>query len=518
MTTNKEETKGQTDGEAQERLLNDAIRLRAALAGVTTNVMIANEKFEIVFMNDSLTEMLRKAESDIRRDLPQFRAEGLIGTCIDRFHKNPSHQRQVLGSLHGAHKVQLKLGGRVFDLIATAARNDQGQGVGYSVEWKDVTDQVKAEMEVERVLKAAVDGDLTQRIPDLGFQGFVRTVSNGVNGLLEAVNESMGHVKVVVEQVTQAATQLRATSQMMSASSQDLSGAAGRSGSAIDEASSMVRTNADNASMANKLVSETSTAAKGGQQRMNEMNAAMGAINDSAKQIAKIIKVIEEIAFQTNLLALNAAVEAARAGRHGKGFAVVAQEVRNLAERSAKAAKETTQLIDDSTNKVLDGVRIADATAGALTQIVSNVVKVEDLVGEIASASEEQSRSIGHVTEAMGKVTEGAQAGSQQSTEVASAADELGRQMEVLKQRIDKFKVVTRAAQAQPGGIPAGVSPEMLDQIMGLLRLQGAGGLSAPAAYPANGHANGHSNGHANGHSPRAVLPLDHDERGYKGF
>jgi methyl-accepting chemotaxis protein len=517
MTSEKNETKGANS--EQEQLLNDAIRLKAALSGVTTNVMIANEKFEIVFMNDSLQAMMRRAEADIRKELPQFRAEGLIGTCIDKFHKSPQHQRQVLQNLHGAHKVKLRLGGRTFDLIATSARNEQGVSVGYSVEWKDITDQVRAEAEVERVLKAAVEGDLTQRVPDLGFEGFVKTVSDGVNGLVEAVNDSMGHVKSVVEQVTQAATQLRATSQMMSASSQDLSSAAGKSGSALDEASGMVRTNAENASMANKLVSETSAAAKGGQERMNEMNTAMGAIHDSAKQIAKIIKVIEEIAFQTNLLALNAAVEAARAGRHGKGFAVVAQEVRNLAERSAKAAKETTQLIDDSSTKVAEGVRIADATAGALSQIVGNVVKVEDLVGEIATASDEQSRSIGHVTDAMGKVTEGAQAGSQQSTEVASAADELGRQMEVLKQRIDKFKVATRAA-ATPAGLPAGLSPEVLDQIMSLLRLQGAGGLSAGSspAY-SNGHANGHSNGHSNGHaSPRAVLPLDHDERGYKGF
>jgi methyl-accepting chemotaxis protein len=517
------------DDAEKERLGNNAARLQSALEGATTNVMVANENYEIVFMNDAVRQMLTRAESDIRKELPQFRVEGLIGMNIDRFHKNPSHQRNMLANLQGHHKVRLSLGGRSFDLTATAARSPRGTLVGFSVEWVDITDQVKAEHQIEKVLKAALEGDLTQRIPSESYTGFLRTVSGGTNNLLDSVSDSMRHVKAVVEQVMQAATQLRATSQMMSGSSQELNSAAGKSNASLEEAAGMVKTNADNASMANQLVSQTSTAAKGGQEKMNEMSSAMSAINDSSKQIGKIIKVIEEIAFQTNLLALNAAVEAARAGRHGKGFAVVAQEVRNLAERSAKAARETTQLIEDSGQKVSQGVRIADTTGAALTQIVANVVKVEDLVAEIATASEEQSRSIRHVTDAMGKVTEGAQAGSQQSTEVASASEELGRQMEVLKQRIMKFKVADVVASASAGGMPAGMTPEIMEQLMAMMRNQG-GHAAAPPSNGSNGHANGHSNGHANGHSngysnghsnghaPRSVLPLDRDERGFNGF
>ncbi len=511
------------------RLVAEALRVKGALDGASTNVMIANDQFEIVYMNHTLVEMMRKNEAAIRKELPQFRVEGLIGMSIDRFHKNPGHQRSVLSNLTGRHAVSLTLGGRMFALGAAAARDERGHVVGYSVEWRDVTEETIAQREVERVLTAAVEGDLTQRIPTEGLSGFVRSIGEGMNRLIDSIADSLRQVKIAVEQIGQASTELGATSQMMSSSSVELNRAAEESSTAMARSADMVKSSADNAAMANQLVSQTSHAAQGGQKRMEEMTGAMGDINGSAQQIAKIIKVIDEIAFQTNLLALNAAVEAARAGRHGKGFAVVAQEVRNLAERSAKAAKETAQLIEDSVGKVAQGVRIADATRGALSEIVGNVAKVVDLVGEIATGSNEQSRTIRAVTDSIRQVAESAQAGSQQSNEVAAAAEELGRQMEILKGRTDKYTVGASAASA---AMPAGVTPQMLEQIIALLRAQG---LAAPApsadrnghgssGHGSNGHgSNGHgSNGHgngANGHvDPRAVLPLDRDERGFGGF
>ena len=506
-----------SEAELQKALV-DGLRIRSALEGATTNVMITNESFEIVFMNESVTEMLRRNEHSIRKQMPHFRVDTLIGTSIDRFHKNASHQRQVLANLRGSHKVRLELGELVFSLTATTARDHKDGLVGFSVEWVDITEQVRAEAQVERVLKAAIDGDLTQRIAADDFKGFIQTIARGMNNLLDSVGDSMLHVKQVVEQITQAAVQLRATSQLMSTSAQDLNVAAANSNSSLEQAAGMVKTNAENASMANQLVGQTSTAAKDGQEKMGEMSTAMSAISDSSQQIGKIIKVIEEIAFQTNLLALNAAVEAARAGRHGKGFAVVAQEVRNLAERSAKAAKETTSLIEDSSSKVAQGVRIADGTGSALKQMMGNVVKVEDLVGEIATASAEQSRSIKLVADAMVKVIEGAQAGSQQSTEVASASEELGRQMEVLKQRFAKFKLIdTTARVAQVPGLPPGITMEMLETLMGMMRNGGAP-ASIAAPIPTNGARKTNGTNGTNGHDPKSILPLDRDERGFGGF
>ena len=520
-------TERRAEAAERERLLAESLRVKSALDGATTNVMIANDKFEIVYMNDTLVAMLRKNEAAIRRELPQFRVDGLIGTSIDRFHKHPGHQRQVLSHLTGRHTVSMTLGGRMFSLSANVARGPDGAIVGYSVEWVDVTEQTLAEREVVRVLEAAIGGDLTARIDTDGWTGFLANIGDGMNRLVETMADSLRQVKVAVEQIGQASTQLSATSQMMSSGAVELNRAAEESSSAMGRSADMIKASTDNAAMANQLVNQTATAAQGGQARMEEMTGAMGAINSSAQQIAKIIKVIDEIAFQTNLLALNAAVEAARAGRHGKGFAVVAQEVRNLAERSAKAAKETAALIEDSVGKVAQGVRIADATRGALVEIVGNVVKVVDLVGEIASGAQEQARTIRAVTESMRQVAESAQSGSQQSNEVAAAAEQLGRQMDILKQRTDRYQV---GEAAQAAAMPPGVTPQLLEQIMAMLRAQGVASAGAASRAGGNGHgsnggnghgSNGHgSNGHGrNGHAdPRAILPLDRDERGFGGF
>jgi methyl-accepting chemotaxis protein len=532
--TAKSLAKQRTD-EENRRMLAESLRAKNALDGSTTLVMIADAEFNIVYINAAMLQFVRRHEAGVQAQLPQFRVDELLGGSIDRFHKNPQRIRQMLASMKGSFRVRIPLGGLIVDQVVVQARDAAGNIVGYSVEWLDMTTQVAAQKDVERVLTAALSGDLTQRIDAARFDGFMKQISEGMNALLDSVSDSFRQVKSAVSQIGQASNELRSTSQMMSSSSVQLNRAAGESSESLTKAADMIKANAENAAMANQLVTQTSAAAEDGQARMEEMTGAMGAINSSAEQIAKIIKVIDEIAFQTNLLALNAAVEAARAGRHGKGFAVVAQEVRNLAERSAKAAKETAALIEDSVNKVSQGVRFADSTRGALRDIIGNVAKVVDLAGEIATASGEQARTIQSVTDSMSQVTESAQAGSQQSNEVASAAEEMGRQMEILRQRVDSY-TLPAAQEAKGGGLPAGLSPEIVAQLMALLQ---KGPITAPAtgayatnAYTggSNGHANGAnghaayangSNGHANGSNgadPRSVLPLDRDERGFRGF
>lgn len=508
--------------EDRNRILTESQRAKNALDGSTTPVMMADAEFNIVYINATMQNLLRKHEAAIQRDLPHFRVDELLGGSIDRFHKAPMQVRRALHNMKGTFRVRIPLGGLIIDQVVVQARDESGKVVGYSVEWIDMTNELAAQRDVERVLKAALAGDLTQRIDATRFEGFMKQISDGMNSLLDSVSDSFRQVKSAVTQIGQASNELRSTSQMMSSSSVQLNRAAEESSSSLTKAADMIKANAENAAMANQLVTQTATAAEDGQARMEEMTGAMSAINSSAEQIAKIIKVIDEIAFQTNLLALNAAVEAARAGRHGKGFAVVAQEVRNLAERSAKAAKETASLIEDSVNKVSQGVRFADSTRGALRDIITNVAKVVDLAGEIATASGEQARTIRSVTDSMSQVTENAQAGSQQSNEVASAAEEMGRQMEILKQRIESY---TLPAVAEiKNGLPAGLSPEVVAQLMALLNRQQP--MTAPMAQEpkANGASDHGSNGHGahmngkNGADPRSVLPLDRDERGFRGF
>jgi methyl-accepting chemotaxis protein len=236
------------------------------------------------------------------------------------------------------------------------------------------------------------------------------------------------------------------------------------------------------------------------------MTKAMDAIAVSSQRISKIIKVIDEIAFQTNLLALNAAVEAARAGQHGRGFAVVAQEVRNLAGRSAKAARETAELIEDAGRRVEEGVGIADETATALGEIVQNVSKVKDLVAEIAAASEDQASGVAQVNSAMVQVNQGAQASSQQSEELASTADELGTLAGMLRAQTAQFRL--REQQGQASAL-TGMTPEMLRQVAELVRAQDATGGGGAAAATSQS---------VKGVDTKLELPLDRDERGYGEF
>jgi len=354
--------------------------------------------------------------------------------------------------------------------------------------------------------QAIVDGQLNTKVDASRHQGDYAKIIAAFENALVGLNNTFYQLNDTVEQVGQSAEQLNAASQNMAANSEEQSSSVEEVTSSLEETDSQVKANTDNANAANQLVMDTSQAANQGQVKMAGMIGAMDAINQSSQDIAKIIKVIDEIAFQTNLLALNAAVEAARAGQHGRGFAVVAQEVRNLAGRSAKAARETADLIEDSSKRVTEGVGIANETREALDQIVGNVVKVKDLVAEIATASTEQSRGVSQINVAMNQVSKAAQEGSQQAEELASSSGELTNVANQMRVEISRFKLRERQHQASGVGLE-NISPEMIRQIMAMMRAEQAGqGVAPKAAAPARAK------------SPKSVLPLDADERGFSGF
>ena len=224
--------------------------------------------------------------------------------------------------------------------------------------------------------------------------------------------------------------------------------------------------NADNAKQADQLANHARSAGEQGNKQMAEMMNAMAEINESGQSISKIIRVIDEIAFQTNLLALNAAVEAARAGQQGKGFAVVAEEVRNLAARSAKAARETAELIEGSVAKTENGTQIANGTANALKEIVDSVAQVSDLIGEISAASSEQSEGISQVTQALGQIDQVTQTNTASAEESAAAAEELSSQADHLRQMLSRFKLkgqnTTPQLSVAGGYQQKGVAPRFL--------------------------------------------------------
>lgn len=573
------------------------------LEHVSTCIQIADENNIITYMNPSVMEMFANAEEGIRKYLPHFDKNKLIGSSMDVFHKNPAHQRDMIAHLTQPFKTRIKLGEWVFELTATPLFDTQAKRTGTMVEWTDVSvmehiSEVLAEVahgkldkvlipkefckgaaanlhestrvmrenirrmigDIDAVALATQQGDLSIRVDVSQHQGEFAKIVSAMNGALDSVispiydimhiiealgendlsltmegdyqgeflrikdtfenalisiNTAMHQIVGTVEQVGDSADHLNAASQNMASTAEEQSSSVEEVTSSLEETDSQVKANTDNANAANQLVIDTSQAANQGQIKMGGMIEAMGAINESSQNIAKIIKVIDEIAFQTNLLALNAAVEAARAGQHGRGFAVVAQEVRNLAGRSAKAARETAELIENSSKRVIEGVEIANETRVALDQIVGNVIKVKDLVAEIATASVEQSTGVSQINVAMNQVAKAAQESSQQAEELATASNELNRVANIMRSEIRNFKLRERPKQANDlanMGLE-GLTPELLMQIKALLANPQLLGLTT-----AKTHAVSLAPSTIKKTAPKAILPLDADERGFGEF
>ena len=281
-------------------------------------------------------------------------------------------------------------------------------------------------------------GDLTVKIQPLSDKD---TLGYVLKGMVEMLSQNIADINKAANNVAAGAGQMNATSQAMSQGATEQASSLEEISSSMNEIASQTRQNAENASQASRLSAETNALAVKGDEHMSRMVVAMKEINESEQSISKIIKVIDEIAFQTNLLALNAAVEAARAGKYGKGFAVVAEEVRTLAARSAKAAKETEALIEGSVRKVADGTHMADNTAKALKEIVAAASKVTDLVGEIAAASNEQAQGVAQITSGLGQIDHVTQQNMAHAEESAAAAEELSSQSLVLQQMVSTFRV-----------------------------------------------------------------------------
>jgi methyl-accepting chemotaxis protein len=485
MKTMHEKLKAQI--EQDRKLATEIMRVKVALDNAHTCTMIADNDGVIIYANKSVLDMLKAAEADIRAQLPGFSADRVVGGHFDDYHKNPETQRRMLSAMTGAHKATIGVGRRTFNLTATPVVDHKGERLGTSVEWVDATNELLLQTEVHDLVTAAAnEGDFSRRLPLEGKEGFLRMMCEGINNLADVtesglkdvmrvanamaegdlthridkdykglfgetkdgVNATVEHLKDLIGHIKEAVAAIHNASHEIAQGNTDLSKRTEQQAASleqtawsIEELTYNVKQNAENAQQANQLAaSATQVAGKGGEV-VARVVETMDAINASSKKIVDIIGVIDGIAFQTNILALNAAVEAARAGEQGRGFAVVASEVRNLAQRSAAAAKEIKALINDSVVKVGLGAELVGEAGSTMNEIVSSIKRVTDIMAEISSASQEQSSGIETVNASIAEMDNVTQQNAALVEEAAAAAESMQEQATGLNDAVSVFRI-----------------------------------------------------------------------------
>jgi len=471
---------------ANLEMIEETSRLKRALDTIGACVMVADSERKIIYMNPAATQMLKIAEADIQKVMPNFAVDKLVGSNADQYHRTPQHAKTLLQHLNSTHRAEINIGGRSFRMVANPV-NHEDKRLGTVVEWLDRTEEVRIEQDVTYVVSAAVKGDFTLSIDKVGKEGFFLLLADSINQLVETNASSLGEVvrvldalargdltesiltdftgtygklrdstnttasnllhliadiKSSTETINTASIEIAAGNNDLSQRTEQQAASLVETASSMSEFTQTVQDNADNAKQANLLAQGASDIAHKGVNVVNQVVTTMDDINDASRRIGDIISVIDDIAFQTNILALNAAVEAARAGEQGKGFAVVAIEVRNLAQRAAGAAGEIKELIQNSVEKVSGGSKLVTEAGETMKDIVEAIQRVTNIMSDITASSLEQSNGIKQVNMAIGQLDGVTQQNAALVEQAAAASESLQDQAQYLAQTVANFKVI----------------------------------------------------------------------------
>jgi len=480
------QTKLGADFEAVKSSLNDSQRIENALDSASSNVIVTDRFNSIIFVNSAFKEMLSAIENEMQRELPNLNTQDVLRQGLEVLFQNPEQQLSHLENLTDTHKSRVEIGTLTLDLIMDPIFSTAGDRLGTVIEWKNITEHLAIEQNIATIVQHASKGLLSGHIDDSNLTGFEQTLAISINDLLSsfsgtlsslndilagmsegdmtmrldahyigdllamkvAVNNALnnieitlGQVKIGSESIGEMSTQVSIASHDLSERTQQQAASLEETAASMDELTSAVQKSTIQTEKANSLAHTAATEAEGGIVVMAQTLSAMTDISQLSRKIGDITSVIDSIAFQTNLLALNAAVEAARAGEHGRGFAVVAGEVRNLAQKSAEAAKDISSLIGSTTQQIESGTKLVEETNSVFEGMVGKIKEVEHLVAEVAATTSDQTRGLEQVNGAVITLDKMTQQNAALVEQLSATADEMQREAGQQAEFISHFKI-----------------------------------------------------------------------------
>ncbi len=437
------------------KLANGNLDIASSVDGYDEDTETIGKNFETI--NDNLNqsiEAIRSLTADVN-DMTTAAIEGALSNRADTA-KHSGEYAKIMEGFNNTLDAIIAPVQEASSVLADMSRGNlhvrvTGDYKGDHADLKNALNETIDNLqnyigEISHVLSQIGAGNLDLVI-DAEYRGDFSEIKDSLNNILVSLNDIMSELNDASEQVSYGSRQVSEGSQSLSQGSTEQAASIEELTASIEEIAKQTKHNAISANQASDLAVKAKESAAQGNHKMKLMLDSMSEINQSSSDISRIIKVIDDIAFQTNILALNAAVEAARAGQHGKGFAVVAEEVRSLAARSSQAANETTTLIENSILKVREGTEIANQTAEALDEIVSDIDQTASLTGEIAVSSNEQASGIAQVNIGIEQVSQVVQNNSATAEESAAASEELSGQAELLQEMVGKFRLKTGTVQ-----------------------------------------------------------------------